>query len=104
MIEDTDKIFFISRCPRLPPEEALDLRLLLLVEVHHLLGQEGQEVVDHVRLLALGVLGQAGFGAGEDLLEVSGGVEILELRYQGDALWFGGGEGDAADGGDQVLM
>jgi hypothetical protein len=41
-----------------------------------LLGQESQQVVDHVRLLllrnkvALGVFGQAGLDAGQDIIEL----------------------------------
>ena len=81
-----------------PSEDAFDLGLLLLVEIRHLPGQEGQEVVDRVWLLALGVLGQAGFGAGEDLFETVGGVEVLELGCQGGVFGFGGGDGDATDG------
>jgi hypothetical protein len=34
--------------PFQPGEEAFDLRLLALVEVDHLLGQEGEQVVDDV--------------------------------------------------------
>ncbi|MEA2045459.1 MAG: hypothetical protein U9N48_02870, partial [Euryarchaeota archaeon] len=85
-------------------EEALDLGLLLLVHLDHLLGQVCEEVVDDVRLIAFGALGKAEFYAGENLIEVPGGVEVLEFGYQGRALGLGGGEGDAADGESKNVL
>ena len=59
-----------------PAQEALYFLLLLLVHLQHLLGQERQQVVDHVGLLllrnevTLGIFGLTGIDAGKNFFEL----------------------------------
>ena len=96
----------LGLCPQIalqPAQEALDLLLLLLVHLQHPLRQEGEKIVDHIRLLLLGdeaarfVPGQSVLHAGQDLIVLSLGIELLQFRHQAGSLWGGGGEGDATD-------